>query len=228
MKNSNTLFSICIALFLILGINSIGWSQNNEKVSESINLSVFYGSPFAEIYNRKYFEMLENPGLLGIAVEFVSDGVLSFEMQISYAQTHLISKNPINSYVLVDSVFQSNITYPEYNYALIRYLPLVAIHVYKTNKLDISLKTGLGSYFLIGDNILQDIHLIYGSNNYPSFGIGGALKRLLFKELDRRGIPNTSRLAIDGKYFFRDNIALNLGIGIGSGYLIRTGLSIKL
>lgn len=220
--------NILVCIFFLAGISNTSYSQEKKTIPENVNFHVFYGSALPELYSNKHFEILENPGLIGVEGEFILNDLVSFGMEISYATNKVVSKTPIISMEYINGSVEYTTIYQQYNYTIIRYVPTAGIHFIKTDKLDFLLKVGMGSYFLKGDNILADPRANTNSSQIPSFRIFSALVKVLFAELDKRGIPNTSRISVNGKYFFRENVAFDLGVGQGSGYLIHLGLTFKL
>lgn len=202
-----------IAFIFLFSISFVSNGQDN-KASKAENLifEIFVGTPYAETFNPKSFTIESQNGVYGIRGEFLFSDLIGFGLEVSYASFEL-RRNDLYSYTQPVDLKMN------YDFSIIRYIPRVDIHLFKTKNLDLSIALGLGTYIITGD----DTRVVIGRNNIEELEIPH-----LGYILDEFYIPASSRLAINGTYYIRDNFGFNMSIGLGTGYIMSGGLVYKL
>lgn len=212
-----TLIKITI-VFILLVTTQLTYGQAKK---ESVLFEIFYGSPYAEIYNAKQFDLEESNGLYGARIEFEMNKIIGFGIELSYANTTVSSKFPVytDEFGVIINANQL------YEFSVVRYLPRVDFHLAKSEKFDLNLSISYGGYILKGDDPNK---VILTQPNVITFGTPSLTPvNPLFAILEEFDIPFSSRLSIGGKYYFTENLGFNIATGLGGGYLIKAGLVYK-
>jgi outer membrane protein W len=192
------------AVTLLFGINS-----NAQAVSEgNIIIDPYYGYPnfgskFASSLNGIENSKVTGIGPMGLRAEYMVADKFGIGVDFIY--------NSFNVSGTIDSLNSDGTLYKSYDAKIYsqRYRPQIRMnyHFVSNDALDAYVGVGVGA----------NIRKIGTKTDYPNYNdnsISGSL------------IPVSLRLALGMRYYFTDNIGLNLELGLG-GPFMSGGLSIK-
>lgn len=187
-------------------------SGNSNAQEGRIIVDGYYG--YGSLYNAVFKAMVANDasftfkglGPLGVRGEYMISDKVGFGLDLAYSSASI-------NYTETSTSFDEN-----YNYV--------------TETYDASLKTAK-----VGAMVTFNYHFVNSDkfDSYFVFGLGYG-NRSFTAESDYLGyvspeynstFPVASRLGVGMRYFFTEDIGLNLGLGLGQGGLLNAGVSAR-
>lgn len=204
-------------LALIIGAFSISNNVNAQAVEEgSVIIDAYYGFPdlykatFRTAYansNSAFDLKIGGVGPLGGRIEYLLTDKVGLGLDIVYNSANLTWNDTGSVYNSTTMNYDKVIYNYEAGTAKIGALVTFNFHFVDNEQLDVSGVIGAG---------YSNRTFTYDSND-PNY-TGGSVTGL---------IPVGFKLGVIMRYFFTDNIGLNLGVGVGQGGILNGGLSVK-
>jgi opacity protein-like surface antigen len=183
----------------------------------NVMIDLYYGYPnvsyatfllMVDIDQEKDYNIIGGVGPLGISGEYMLADKIGLGVDMAYNSTSLSGSKVSSVYNETTMIFE-DVTY-EYELRTAKFGAMVTFnyHFVNTDALDVYCMVGAGYK-----------HINYtSSGTEPNYNGETATVGV---------IPVASRFGLGIRFFFTDNIGLNLGVGLGQGGIIKGGFTVK-
>lgn len=185
---------------------TVAFTGNVKAQEGKLILDTYYG--YGSLYNAVFKALVENNasnsnftgvGPLGVRGEFMISKKVGFGIDIAYSSS-MISYSQTD--FLTNEIYDASI-----KTAKLGIMPTFNYHFVAGEKFD--------SYFTVG--------LGYGNRTFSAKSDYAGYQSPTYKST----FPVASRIGVGMRYYFTENLGLNLGMGLGQGGLLNAGISAR-